>query len=253
MIQEPKKPMNAYLLFLDEKKSKFVREAGGDYKKGISLASKAWREISLEDNQYVQKAKDLKDKYNEDLQSFLRASGDTKVKENGLKIERLPLPVKARMKRMKIERATNGEPKKPLNPYFLFVQEKKEQFIAEADGNYKTGISLAASAYKELSDDAKQPFESKAKEMRDQYEKDMQAFLDAGGTKKPRSRKANDKKPRTKKPRQEETGETEVRVRRNQNANVGKVGKRIKTNESHKTALQQIRTIATAALRKSGA
>ena len=222
--------MNAYLLFLDEKKSKFVREAGGDYKKGISLASKAWRQISLEDNQYVQKAKDLKDKYNEDLQSFLRASGDTKVKQNGLKIERLPLPVKARMKRMKIERATNGEPKKPLNPYFLFVQEKKEQFIAEADGNYKTGISLAASAYKELSDDAKQPFESKAKEMRDQYEKDMQAFLDAGGTKKPRSRKAND-----------------------ENANVGKVGKRIKTNESHKTALQQIRTIATAALRKSGA
>ena len=245
--------MNAYLLFLDEKKSKFVKEAGGDYKKGISLASKAWREISVEDNQYVQKAKDLKDKYDEDLQSFLRASGDTKVKENGLKIERLPLPVKARMKRMKIERATNGEPKKPLNPYLLFVQEKKEQFIAEADGNYKTGISLAASAYKELSDDAKQPFESKAKEMRDQYEKDMQAFLDAGGTKKPRSRKANDKKPRTKKPRQEDTRETEVPVRRNQNANVGKVGKRIKTNESHKTALQQIRTIATAALRKSGA
>ena len=245
--------MNAYLLFLDEKKSKFVKEAGGDYKKGISLASKAWREISVEDNQYVQKAKDLKDKYDEDLQSFLRASGDTKVKENGLKIERLPLPVKARMKRMKIERATNGEPKKPLNPYLLFVQEKKEQFIAEADGNYKTGISLAASAYKELSDDAKQPFESKAKEMRDQYEKDMQAFLEAGGTKKPRSRKANDKKPRTKKPRQEDTRETEVPVRRNQNANVGKVGKRIKTNESHKTALQQIRTIATAALRKSGA
>ena len=246
--------MNAYFLFLDEAKSKFVSEAGGDYKKGISLASKAWRQISLEDNQYVQKAKDLKDKYDEDLQSFLRASGDTtKVKENGLKIERLPLPVKARIKRMKIERATNGEPKKPLNPYFLFVQEKKEQFIAEADGNYKTGISLAASAYKELSDDAKQPFESKAKEMRDQYEKDMQAFLDAGGTKKPRSRKANDKKPRTKKPRQKETGETEVQVRRNQNANVGKVGKRIKTNESHKTALQQIRTIATAALRKSAA
>ena len=245
--------MNAYLLFLDEKKSKFVKEAGGDYKKGISLASKAWREISVEDNQYVQKAKDLKDKYDEDLQSFLRASGDTKVKENGLKIERLPLPVKARMKRMKIERATNGEPKKPLNPYLLFVQEKKEQFIAEADGNYKTGISLAASAYKELSDDAKQPFESKAKEMRDQYEKDMQAFLEAGGTKKPRSRKANDKKPRTKKPRQEDTRETEVPVRRNQNANVGKVGKRIKTNESHKTALQQIRTIATIALRKSGA
>ena len=235
--------MNAYLLFLDEKKSKFVKEAGGDYKKGISLASKAWRQISMEDNQYVQKAKDLQDKYNEDLQSLREWK-----RSNGLKIERLPLPVKARMKRMKIERATNGEPKKPLNPYFLFVQEKKEQFIAEADGNYKTGISLAASAYKELSDDAKQPFESKAKEMRDQYEKDMQAFLDAGGTKKPRSRKANDKKPRTKKPRQEET-----RVRRNQNANVGKVGKRIKTNESHKTALQQIRTIATAALRKSGA
>ena len=117
------------------------------------------------------------------------------------------------MKRMKIERATNGEPKKPLNPYLLFVQEKKEQFIAEADGNYKTGISLAASAYKELSDDAKQPFESKAKEMRDQYEKDMQAFLDAGGTKKPRSRKANDKKPRTKNRGRKKPGYEETRMR----------------------------------------
>ena len=252
MIQEPKKPMNAYLLFLDEKKSKFVKEAGGDYKKGISLASKAWREISLEDNQYVQKAKDLQDKYNEDLQSLREWK-----RLNGVKIERLPLPVKARMKRMKIERATNGEPKKPLNPYLLFVQEKKEQFIAEADGNYKTGISLAASAYKELSDDAKQPFESKAKEMRDQYEKDMQAFLDAGGTKKPRSRKAgadDENAGDTKKPRSRKADD--------ENANVGKVGKRIKTNESDKTALQkniataaikQIRTIATAALRKSGA
>ena len=104
--------MNAYLLFLDEKKSEFIREAGGDYKKGISLASKAWRQISLEDNQYVQKAKDLKDKYNEDLQSFREWK-----RLNGLKIERLPLPVKARMKRMKIERATNGEPKKPCLLY----------------------------------------------------------------------------------------------------------------------------------------
>ena len=226
---------------MGEKKDEFVREAGGDYKKGISLASKAWKALPA-DNQYVQRAKQLKDKYDEDLQSFLRASGDTtKVKENGLKIELMNGT-------HEIERAKNGEPKRPLNPYLLFVEEKKAQFIAEAGGNYKTGISLAALAYKALSDDAKKPFEFKAKEMRDQYEKDMQAFLDAGGTKKPRSRKANDKKPRTKKPRQEET-----RVRRNQNANVGKVGKRIKTNESHKTALQQIRTIATAALRKSGA
>ena len=79
--------MNAYLLFLDEKKSEFIREAGGDYKKGISLASKAWKALPA-DNQYVQRAKQLKDKYDEDLESFLRASGDTtKVKENGLKIE----------------------------------------------------------------------------------------------------------------------------------------------------------------------
>ena len=232
--------MNAYLLFLDEKKSKFVREAGGDYKKGISLASKAWKALPA-DNQYVQRAKQLKDKYDEDLQSFREWK-----RLNGLKIERMNGT-------HEIERAKNGEPKRPLNPYLVFVEEKKAQFIAEAGGNYKTGISLAALAFKALSDDAKKPFEFKAKEMRDQYEKDMQAFLDAGGTKKPRSKKANEKKPRIKKPRQEETGETEVGVRRNQNANVGKVGKRIKTNESHKTALQQIRTIATAALRKSGA
>mmetsp|Transcript_17577 Transcript_17577/g.33133 ORF Transcript_17577/g.33133 Transcript_17577/m.33133 type:complete len:208 (+) Transcript_17577:80-703(+) len=76
------------------------------------------------------------------------------------------------------------QPKAPMRSYFLYLEERKAEFVKKAGGNYKQGISQAAQAWKSLSAKDKLPFETKAQKLKAQYEKDMAAFLEAGGVKK---------------------------------------------------------------------
>ena len=85
----------------------------------------------------------------------------------------------------------------------MFLDEKKASFVEKAGGNYKQGISKAAKAWRELSPAEKKPYEEEAARLKVQYNKDLKAFLDAGGQKvKKSSRKAKKecKKPAPKKP-----------------------------------------------------
>mmetsp|Transcript_28615 Transcript_28615/g.52515 ORF Transcript_28615/g.52515 Transcript_28615/m.52515 type:complete len:207 (+) Transcript_28615:80-700(+) len=75
------------------------------------------------------------------------------------------------------------EPKRPLRSFFLYLEEHKEAFVKKA-ATYSQGVSDAAKAWKSLPDKAKLPFETKAKKLKEQYDKDMAAFLKAGGVKK---------------------------------------------------------------------
>ena len=72
-----------------------------------------------------------------------------------------------------------SKPKKPLNPWFLFLQENKTEFIARAGGKYRLGISMAADAFIELPKN--NIYVEKAKELKEVYKKEKQAFIDAGG------------------------------------------------------------------------
>jgi len=76
------------------------------------------------------------------------------------------------------------QPKQPMKSYFLYLEEHKAEFVKKAGGNYKQGISQAAQAWKSLDAKDKLPFETKYKQLKEQYEKDMAAFLEAGGVKK---------------------------------------------------------------------
>ena len=78
------------------------------------------------------------------------------------------------------------QPKKAQTSYFLFLDAKKASFVDKAGGNYKQGISQAAKAWKALPPNEKKPFEDEAAKRKQQYEKDLKAFLDAGGEKKKR-------------------------------------------------------------------
>lgn len=81
----------------------------------------------------------------------------------------------------------------------MFLDDKKEEFVKKAGGVYKDGVSLSAKAWKELSDSAKKPYEDKAKAAKAKYEKDLKAFLDAGGEKKARNSKKDKEGGRKKK------------------------------------------------------
>ena len=73
--------------------------------------------------------------------------------------------------------------------------QKKAEFVKAAGGNYKQGISKAAKAWKELAAVEKKPFEDEAAKRKVQYEKELKAFLDAGGEKKKRRSKDDDATP----------------------------------------------------------
>ena len=75
------------------------------------------------------------------------------------------------------------QPKKYPSSYFLFLDAKKDEFVKEA-GTYKEGISLAAKAWRALSATDKKPYAEEAAKRKLQYEKELKAFLEAGGEKK---------------------------------------------------------------------
>ena len=72
-----------------------------------------------------------------------------------------------------------SKPKKPLNPYFMFLQEKKTDFIERAGGKYRLAISFAAEAFIESHEN--NIYAKKAKELKEVYKKEKQAFIDGGG------------------------------------------------------------------------
>ena len=81
------------------------------------------------------------------------------------------------------------QPKKPANPYFLYLEEHRSLFVQKASGNYKQGVSLASAAWKGLPEADKAPYEERARALKEKYELDMKAFEEAGGEKKKRKNK----------------------------------------------------------------
>ena len=71
MPEQPKKPQNAFFLYLEANKSDFVKQADGVYMDAISLGSKTWRGLPKEDRApYQEKAKAAKKQYDQDRKAF---------------------------------------------------------------------------------------------------------------------------------------------------------------------------------------
>lgn len=70
-----------------------------------------------------------------------------------------------------------------MRTYFLFLDENKAEFSANANGNYKEGISMSAKSFAELPHCRKNIYKNQFEEIRQQYEKDRKAFYDATASK----------------------------------------------------------------------
>lgn len=77
------------------------------------------------------------------------------------------------------------QPKKPVGGgYGIFAAEKRPEFAKATQGQKASAVSkLAGEEWKKLSDAEKVPYQKKFEQAKAQYEKDMKAFLAAGGTK----------------------------------------------------------------------
>lgn len=81
--------------------------------------------------------------------------------------------------------ATLEQPKKPAGgAYGQFLAEKRPEFIRACAGQPITAVSkMAGEAFKKLSDTQKKPYQDKYEAAKAKFEKDMAAFLAAGGEK----------------------------------------------------------------------
>jgi len=77
------------------------------------------------------------------------------------------------------------QPKKPAGgAYGQFLAEKRQEFMKKCAGQPITAVSkMAGEAFKKLSDAQKNPYQQKYEAAKAKFEKDMAAFLAAGGEK----------------------------------------------------------------------
>jgi len=98
------------------------------------------------------------------------------------------------------------QPKKPVGgAYGAFTAENRAKFTKATEGQPVSAVSkMAGEEWKKLSDEEKKPFQKKYEDAKAKYEKDMEAFLAAGGVKEKgaaalRSEKRKEKEGKTKK------------------------------------------------------
>jgi len=77
------------------------------------------------------------------------------------------------------------QPKKPTGgAYGQFLTEKRQEFMKKCEGQPATAVSkMAGAEFKKLSEAQKKPYQAKYEAAKAKFEKDMKAFLDAGGEK----------------------------------------------------------------------
>jgi hypothetical protein len=77
------------------------------------------------------------------------------------------------------------QPKKPVGgAYGIFLSEKRPEYVKKTAGQAASVVSkMAGEAWKKLSDAQKAPYQKKYEETKKQFDKDMAAFLEAGGEK----------------------------------------------------------------------
>jgi len=77
------------------------------------------------------------------------------------------------------------QPKKPVGGAFgAFLAEKRPELLKQCAGQKASAVSgMAGDAWKKLSDAQKAPYQKKYEEAKAKFEKDMAAFLAAGGVK----------------------------------------------------------------------
>mmetsp|Transcript_8441 Transcript_8441/g.26882 ORF Transcript_8441/g.26882 Transcript_8441/m.26882 type:complete len:210 (+) Transcript_8441:99-728(+) len=78
------------------------------------------------------------------------------------------------------------QPKRPVGgAYGIFLSKHRAEFTTATKGQKASAISVMASErWKKLSDKDKEPYGKEFEVVKAKYEKDMKAFLDAGGEKK---------------------------------------------------------------------
>ena len=182
-MEEPKKPQNAYWLFLSENRESLAKEAGSAKVPAVGkLAGEKWKAMpAAQKAPFEKKAAALKAAYEKDLEAF-KAQGGVAGKRRQEKRE---AKQELAGKRSKKPDKDPNQPKKPQTAYWLWLGENRASLSKEVGADVTKVAKLAGERWKVLPEKTKAPFEKTAAELKVAYAKAMAEYKktagDAGG------------------------------------------------------------------------
>jgi len=180
-LEEPKRPQNAYWIWLSENRDSLTKEAGSAKGSVVGkLAGEKWKGMSAEAKKpFEDRAAELKSTYDKAMEEFKNAGGQVgkrRVEKSEGK------QAKADKKAKKDTQKLSGKPARPPSSYWLWLGENREALAKEA-GSTKPPVvaKLAGEKWKAVSEEDRKPFEAKATELRAAYDKALEEWKSNGG------------------------------------------------------------------------
>lgn len=182
----PKRPQSSYFLYSNHRRKQLKTE---NPEKKITEISKMiaaeWSKMSDADKKpYEKDAQELKVKYDRDVQEY---KGTKNYKEFQEELKKWKSDGNGSSKRKtKTKRPKDqNAPKKPQSAYFLFINERRPLLKEKHSDKKVTEISkLLGAEWKEMTSAKKKPWEDKAKELKEEYNKRMETYKKSDNYKK---------------------------------------------------------------------
>ena len=168
-VGAPKKPTTSYFCYMKERREAIKsKQPDIGNKEIISKMAEEWKKLSdQEKEKYNALANKDKIRYANEMKNYTPSEEDkksTKGKKGN---------TGKKAKKEKVE----GAPKKPLTAFFIFQNEKREEFKKKyPDLAQKELVTKLSEAWKNLSEKDKKKYNDKNAEAKKQYEKDLKAF-----------------------------------------------------------------------------
>jgi len=176
---KPKAPLSSYMRFVNEKRAQIKEDNPGSGIGDIAkIAGAMWKELTADEKGVYEKA------YKKERESYL------------VKMEDYVPP--AGMKRSKSKVKDPNAPKKPMTPYFAWMNENRKR-IKEANPTAGLGeiSKIAGAEWKDVDEDEKKEYAEKYQEEMVEYKQKMKNYT----PKQTKSSPAKKSKPSKKKPK----------------------------------------------------
>ncbi|GKV40076.1 hypothetical protein SLEP1_g47750 [Rubroshorea leprosula] len=194
---KPKHPMSAFFLFSNERRAALLAE-NKNVLEVAKIAGEEWKAMNEEQRgPYEEMAKKNKEKYMQEMEAYkLRKEEEAmnlKKEEEELmklqkqealqllkkkeKTENIIKKTKEKRQKKKQQNSDPNKPKKPASSFLLFSKEARKTLMQERQGiNNATLNALISVKWKELGEEEKQVWNSKAAEAMEAYKKELEEY-----------------------------------------------------------------------------
>jgi len=182
-IEEPKKSMSAYFLYIQANRDAVQKELGvKDFGPVTKNLSARWKALSAsERTTFDKQAADAKAQYDKDLGAFQAAGGVKGAKRKEAKEAK---DAKAAKKAKKSADTASGKPKKPAGgAYGVYMSHHREEIMKGLPAGSKiTAITkTGGERWKALSAQDKEKYEKEYQIKKAKYEEELKAWKETNG------------------------------------------------------------------------